>query len=300
MVKVKAYAKINLYLDVIGRRSDGYYNIRTIMQKINLADELIVKGSKKGIKIICNKEGVPSDKSNTVYKAVELLREYVQNSGIKKEKFTRSKGVEIKIDKNIPVAAGLGGGSSDAAGVLIALNKLWDLGLSLRTLEGLGSRIGADVPFFIRGGTAYCYGRGDKIKRLQSLGTLGVILLNPGYHVSTKWAYGNLKLKLTNKKNDNIIQRYAHIQRLKGDRGLTIKKLEKFLYNDLEETVIKKYPSIGKIKYKLKKAGVEAILMSGSGSTVFGLVPTQKFAEKVKEVLQQDDNCWIWVGKTRK
>lgn len=306
MVKVKAYAKINLYLDVVGKRTDGYHNVQTIMQEISLADELIIKLRREGIRIICNKKGVPADARNSVYRAVQLLREYKNQHNPKGSKSLQSQGVEIKIIKHIPVGGGLGGGSSDAAVTLVALNKLWNLGLSVNKLEELGGKIGADVPFFIRGGTAYGWGRGDILKRLKPLVPLYVILVNPGCQVPTKWAYENLKIGLTNKQNDNIIKKYAYIQRLKKSKfslakikNLTIKKLENFLYNVLTPTVIKKYPSIEKIQDELKTAGVKANLMSGSGATVFGLVSTRKSAQRTKEVLKQKESYWLWVGRTR-
>ncbi len=298
-MKIKAYAKINLYLDVIGKRADGYHNIQTIMQEINLADDLIIKSRKDGIKIICNQEGIPTDHRNLVYQAAKLIIEYLNKKNMRKAEFTKNKGVEIKICKNIPVASGLGGGSSDAASTLVALNKLWDLQLSVRILKKLGARLGADVPFFIEGGTAYCYGRGDKVKKLKSLGSLHIILINPCFPVSTKWVYKNLKLGLTNKKKNNIMHKYTYIQKLKAKKNLYFENLEKFLYNALEPTVKKKYSPIRIIKDTLKTMGLKTVLMSGSGSTVFGIVPTQKFAEQIKEVLTEKKSYWLWVGRTR-
>ncbi|MFH1784474.1 MAG: 4-(cytidine 5'-diphospho)-2-C-methyl-D-erythritol kinase [bacterium] len=298
MMRVKAYAKINLYLDVLKKRSDGYHEVKTVIQEIDLADELVIKNRKSGIKISCSDKGVPVDRTNTVYKAVEILLEHIAHKSIKTKKLKLYKGIEIRINKHIPVAAGLGGGSSDAASALVALNKLWALRLSLRTLESLASKVGSDVPFFIKGGTAYCWGRGEKVKKLPSSGIFNIVLVNPAHGVSTKWVYENLKLRLTNNININIINKYARINRIKRQKSLRTSKLEQFLYNALEPTVIKRYPSIGEIKTLLASVGIKGILMSGSGATVFGILPTPKFAKKVKEVFG-GRKSWIWVGKTR-
>jgi 4-diphosphocytidyl-2-C-methyl-D-erythritol kinase len=303
MMKIKAYAKINLYLDITGKRPDGYHNVATIMQEITLADELLVKLCRQGINISCDKQDVPLDENNTVYKAIKVLKDYIEKYKIKSVKFARNPGADIRIIKNIPSGGGLGGGSSDAAATLKALNKLWGLGLSVKKLQDLGAKVGADVPFFIKGGTAYGYGRGDILKPLKPLVPLAVILVNPNYQVSTKWAYENLKIGLTNERKDNIITKYSFIQKIKtkkpGSTGLIVQALETFLYNALTPTVVKKYPSIAKIQDTLRTRGVNTNLMSGSGSTVFGLVSTKKLAHETKEVLRQKAHYWLWVGMTR-
>lgn len=254
-VLVKAPAKINLTLDVLHKREDGYHEVEMVMTTIDLADriDLMLLADKK-IKITSKNRFVPDDERNLAYQAAKLLQ----------DRFHVNKGVEISIQKVIPVAAGLAGGSSDAAAVLRGLNKLWDLNLSLDELAALGSEIGADVSFCVYGGTALATGKGEKISPLPSPPSCWVILAKPIIGVSTAEIYGKLKL-------DGI-----HHPNTKG----MIEALENGDYagvcanvgNVLEEVTLKLYPEVASIKEQMLRFGADAVLMSGSGPTVFGLV----------------------------
>jgi len=253
-IKLKANAKINLFLDILNKRKDGYHNIRTIFQEISLTDEIYVREIKNGIKIFCAHPKVPTNKTNLVYKAADLLKKH---SGIKK-------GILIKIKKNIPVGGGLGGGSSDAAAVLKGLNKLWNLKLTKNQLAGIGKKIGADVPFFIYGGRCLGEGIGAQLTPLKIRKTEWYVLVKPPFEISTKNAYAYLRLTKT-RKTDKI----------------------KKCVNRLEDVVIPLYPEIKKIKDLLTESGAEFSLMSGSGSCVFGFVKNKIAGIRIKNRLQK-------------
>ncbi len=275
-------AKINLYLKVLGKRKDGYHNIETVMQKIDLCDTLILKERKKGIKIFCTDKRVPVDENNLCYQAADLLL----------KNFSLARGVEISIKKKIPVAAGLGGGSSNAASAFLGLNKLWDLRINEKELLKVGGEIGADVPFFISSfSTAKCKGKGDKISpfsfpptprspTLQSYGDGALrragsqkvcyLLVVPNFSVSTKEVYDGLGFFATQPKPLSLLE----------------------INNDLEKIVIRKFPLIARIKQEFEKLGVKSA-MSGSGPTVFGI-----FEEQGNEV--QRSNCEARIAKQAK
>ena len=252
---VKAPAKINLSLDVLHKRSDGYHEVEMIMTTIDLADriELTLLNEDK-INIVTHNRFVPDDQRNLAFQAAKLL----------KERFAIKKGVTIAIEKNIPVAAGLAGGSSDAAATLRGLNKLWNLGLSLDQLAELGAEIGSDVSFCVYGGTALAKGRGELITEIPAPPTCWVILAKPFIGVSTAEVYRRLDLKNVNHPNIG-----------KMIEALQTKDYEKVcgqVGNVLEEVTLNLYPEVAQIKEQMKRFGADAVLMSGSGPTVFGLV----------------------------
>lgn len=278
MMKLKANAKINLFLDVLNKRKDGYHNIKTIFQEISLSDELLIRETGEtrgtgGIKIFCDNPQIPTDKRNLVYKASDLI----------KKQFGIKNGIEIKIKKNIPVGAGLGGGSSDAAAVLRGLNKLWNLKLTKNQLVKIGKQIGADVPFFLYGGR--CLGKclGDKLTPLKIGKTRWYVIVKPPFEISTKFAYSHLtELKKTGK--------------IKLLCNFTLNPEQEFqgLKNRLEDVVIPLYPEIKKIKEKILDYGAEFSLMSGSGSCVFGIVRNRKLGEQIKNKIAQDGYT-VWL-----
>lgn len=252
---VKAPAKINLSLDVLHKRPDGYHEVEMIMTTIDLADriELALLDSDV-IKIVSLNRFVPDDQRNLAYQAANIL----------KEKFHVQKGVEIKIEKNIPVAAGLAGGSSDAAAVLRGLNKLWDLGLTLDELAVIGAEIGSDVSFCVYGGTALATGRGEIIKELPAPPVCWVILAKPFIGVSTADIYKRLDVETIDHPNTE-----------KMIESIALKDYDRMcesVGNVLENVTLSLYPEVAQIKEQIYKFGADAVLMSGSGPTVFGLI----------------------------
>ncbi|MED1569330.1 MULTISPECIES: 4-(cytidine 5'-diphospho)-2-C-methyl-D-erythritol kinase [Bacillus] len=252
---VKAPAKINLSLDVLGKRQDGYHEVKMIMTTIDLADRLeLTELVEDRIEILSHNRYVPDDQRNLAYQAAKLL----------KEKFNVKKGVSITIEKTIPVAAGLAGGSSDAAATLRGLNKLWNLGLTIDELAGLGAEIGSDVSFCVYGGTAIATGRGEKIEHIKTPPSCWVILAKPHIGVSTADVYGNLKLnRVTHPNVDKMVEVINH-----GD----YKGICDTVGNVLEDVTFAMHPEVARIKAQMKRFGADAVLMSGSGPTVFGLV----------------------------
>lgn len=269
-MKLKAFAKINLGLDVIGRREDGYHQVRMIMQTIRMFDQLeIEKSSTSGIRLSVNLPYVPTDSGNLVYRAASLLM----------EEFSIQEGVDIRLNKFIPVAAGMAGGSSDAAAALVGVNRLFDLGLSRKELMERGLRLGADVPYCVMRGTALAEGIGEKLTRLPALPSCYILIGKPGISVSTKYVYTNLKLdaRTEHPDIDGIIEALEN-QDLGGVTGK--------MGNVLESVTIPRYPVIEKIKDLMKAEGALNALMSGSGPTVFGIFDDRKTAERAQQKLR--------------
>ncbi|APM41031.1 4-(cytidine 5'-diphospho)-2-C-methyl-D-erythritol kinase [Clostridium kluyveri] len=249
---IKAYAKINLSLDVIGKREDGYHLLKMIMQTIDLYDLLNITPIEKGIEIKCNKSYIPCDKRNLVYKAVEL---FASSYGIKS-------GVSIDIIKNIPVAAGLAGGSSDAAAVLKVMRDIYIPELEYKNLIKLGTSIGADVPYCMIGGTALCQGIGEKVTSISSFKNHVLVLVKPFFGVSTAEVYKSLdinKIKI-HPDTDMLIN---------AINSGSLSKVSKNMKNVLENVTLKKHPLLRKIKNELIDFGALGALMSGSGPSIF-------------------------------
>ena len=254
-IQLKAYAKVNLALDIIGKRSDGYHEVRMIMQSIGLHDQLsiyITNDSK--IRVQTNLPFLPTNQSNIVYKAASLI----------KRKFQLDQGLYINLNKRIPVSAGLAGGSTDAAATLHGLNQLFDLKLSLKELMDIGVELGADVPFCLLGGTALSEGIGEKLTPLPPFPPCHILVVKPNFNVSTKNIYRQLNLNHI-KKRPNIDDL---IKNIKEDNlhGAT-----KNFSNVLETVTVKNHPLIQEIKDKMMELGAITSIMSGSGSTVFGI-----------------------------
>ena len=264
MLELLALAKINLSLNITGIRSDGYHELETIMQTVALADRLVFKAKERGIYVYYAPGLTPAGSDDLVYQAAWLLQEY---TGCRK-------GTNILIEKHIPVAAGLAGGSADAAATLKGLNQLWDLGLTKVQVLSLGERLGADVPFCLTGGTALARGKGEQIVALPPLPPWGVVLVNPSFSVSTAQvyqAYDQRNLKCP-PSNIRALIKAVEQKDLKGVAGL--------LYNALELVTASIYPEIALIKQELiAKTGALGVNMSGSGPTVFGLYPDLEAAE---------------------
>jgi len=256
---LKAPAKVNYRLDVLRRRPDGYHDLRMIMQRIDLCDEItITLSDTPGIRVSCGSDGVPDGPENIAWRAANALLSLSD----------REAGIDIAITKNIPVAAGLGGGSSDAATVLLGVNELLGLGLATERLMEIGVTLGADVPFFVFGKTALAEGIGEILTAIESVPPLWLVIVNPNIPVSTAWVYQSLRL--TGEQNGDTIPRF-----FKG-----VDDVCAVLANDLEPVTIGKYPVIGEIKERLIAEGAAGALMSGSGPTVFGLFEVEEEARR--------------------
>ncbi len=260
----KAPAKINLSLDVLHKRTDGFHEVKMIMTTIDLADRVeLVELPSDEIQIISHNRFVPDDQRNLAYQAALLLK---RRCGVKK-------GVSIAITKVIPVAAGLAGGSSDAAATLRGLNRLWKLGLSLDELAELGAEIGSDVSFCVYGGTALATGRGEKIQHIDTPPHCWVVLAKPTIGVSTADVYRNLNL--------NAVSHPDVEGMIDGIKGQNFEQICGLLGNVLESVTLKMYPEVANIKDQMKRFGADAVLMSGSGPTVFGLVQYESRLHRV-------------------
>ena len=264
-LKVIANAKINLYLDVIGKRQDGYHNLETIFHSISLNDELILKKrAKNGISVHCTHPDVPINKTNLAYLAAQSLYDEVGGFG----------GIDIHINKSIPVAAGLAGGSANAAATLIGVNKLFDLGVRDKVIRQIGGVLGADVPFCLHGGAAFGTGIGDILDPLPPLIDISVVLINSGLQITTESVFDKLHIPLTKSENNSIIiKSYFETGDLLGIAGN--------LYNLLEIPVFSNYPKLSELKNEVsKQEGCLGVLMSGSGATLFALMEDKSAAQQ--------------------
>ena len=275
-MKVTANCKLNLHLRITGKLPDGYHSLETIFQEIPFGDELEIEQSGDGnIHFSSSGIKIPDGGTNICVKAADIL----------KLKYGINKGCRIHLQKNVPIGAGLGGGSSDAAAVLRSLNSLWGIGLSNTELERTGLELGADVPFFIKGGCAWAEGKGEVLKPIKPVLQNGTILLiYPHLHINTVWAYKNLNLNLT-KTADNVI--FAEVSKLRNP----LRHYFEVFFNDFETVVFEKYPEIGKIKEFMINEGAEFSAMSGSGSTVFGFFTNEKMLEHAIRIA--DNNYFV-------
>lgn len=262
-VIIKCPAKINISLDVVGKREDGYHLLKTIMQNVSLFDEVTVKKSPEGINLYCNNGNVPCNSSNTAYKAASIMM----------DKFGIKEGVDIIIEKRIPISAGLAGGSTDAAGVIKAMNELFELGLANEDMMKLGIKIGADVPFCILEDTALAEGIGEVLTPIGPLDEVWFVLAKPDISVSTMEVYSKLRIdEIPRHPNTSKLIEYIE----KKD----IKNMALSMINVLETVTIKENPVIFDIKNIMMEFHALGSLMSGSGPTVFGIFEDKVSAEK--------------------
>ena len=268
-IRLKAMAKINLGLDVVRKREDGYHEVRMIMQTIRMYDQIELEPTEApGIRVSTNLNYLPTNEDNLVYKAAKLLM----------DEFDVKKGRNIGLRKFIPVAAGMAGGSSDAAAVMVGVNRLFHLNLSQKELMERGVKIGADVPYCILRGTALAEGIGEKLTHLPPAPAGYVLIAKPGIHVSTKFVYTNLKA--------NELESHPDIDgQIQAIRSGDLKKVAELCGNVLETVTIPAYPVIEEIKDVMKKGGALNACMSGSGPTVFGLFDDREKAKAVYENL---------------
>lgn len=252
-IYLRSYAKINWTLDVLFKREDGFHELRTIYQTISLHDLIRITETPAAIEIVCDDPQVPCDETNVAHKAATQLRKLVGTS----------LGARIEIEKRIPIAGGLGGGSSNAAAVLLGLSRLWKVEPADRELVKLAARLGSDVPFFLIGGTALGVGRGEEVYSIDEVECEHLVLVNPGFEVSTAEVYGKLS-RLTYQRSAAMMP--FTFFAAKGIRGLSLA-----VNNDLEEVVLTAHPEIAEVKRGLLSLGAKNALMSGSGATVFGV-----------------------------
>ena len=269
--QIKAYAKINLGLDVVRRLENGYHEVKMIMQTVNLYDELTLKRTTAGIRLTSDSGELPLDENNLIYKAARLMQEHY---GI-------AEGVSVKLKKNIPIAAGMAGGSTDAAATMLAMKELFGLETSKAELMKLGVKIGADVPYCILGGTALAEGIGEKLTPLPKAPECHLLVAKPDINVSTKYVYEHLDAAGVTKHPDidgmvNAIER--------GSLQGIIERLG----NVLETVTISAYPVISVIKDRMKELGAQGSLMSGSGPTVFGIFTEQEKAISAYEEIKSE------------
>jgi 4-diphosphocytidyl-2-C-methyl-D-erythritol kinase len=276
-VKIRAPAKINLRLRVIGKRGDGYHLLDTILLPVSLYDEIDISkvrqiggktAPKNRLTVSCNDPLVPAGRKNLAYQAALLILSDAK---------TKAR-VHIRIHKRIPVGAGLGGGSSDAAATLVGLNRLFRLGYSAKRLEEMSLALGADVPFFVKAVPARARGIGERLSPLRRVPRLWLIILHPNFPVSTGWVYRNLPSKLTKPIANTSINRWSG----------SLANLNKLLVNDLETVTMGRYPRIGLLKEELARQGAVGTLMSGSGSSVFGIFPSRRRAQRAWRQLRKD------------
>jgi len=260
---------------VLGKRPDGYHEVEMLMQMVGLYDEVSVALGGSNIKVQCDNEAVPADERNIAWKAAAKI---LDASGMKG-------GLSIEIRKKIPVAAGLAGGSGNAAAVLVAANKLLATKYKANQLADIGKLIGMDVPFFFYGPTAAAKGRGEIVKPLPAIPSCWVLLVNPRFETSTKWVYNNLNLRLTKKVDCTKISR------------LTVRNIAKELHNDLEAVTAAAHPEINKIKEALSAQKALGVRMSGSGPTVFGIFETEAACLAAENNLS-GEGWWLFPAQT--
>lgn len=279
--EIKAHAKINLSLDVLRKRDDGYHDLRMIMQSIELHDTVNIETAVSGIEVTCDSRWVPSGLENIAAKASLLIT----------DKYGIRDGLKINIEKKIPVAAGLAGGSTDAAAVLIGINSLFSLGISNSGLMEIGKQIGADVPFCIAGGTMLAEGIGDKLTELAPFRGVNLVLLKPKINVSTAWVYNNLDVgKIVNRPDTEALVNAVS----SGDTG----RVAAHMKNVLEIVTIPVYNVVQEAKDTLLELGAQGSMMSGSGPVVFGIFQELRQAEKAFE--KAEDSRWDrFLTKTR-
>lgn len=269
MITKYAKAKVNLTLDILGKRDDGYHEVEMIMQSIDLADIVTLEDA-ENIIVETDLAELADDRTNLAYRAAELLR----------DTYGKGRGAHIRIEKKIPLAAGLAGGSSDAAAVLLGLNELWKLGLDIDKLTALGARLGSDVPFCMIGGTMLAKGRGEVLARVPSLGEYPLVLVKPPLGVSTAAAYGGYRA-------ENVETHPTADRMIRAIESGNITRVYEAMGNVLETVTIPLRPEIDEIKRALVEAGADKAMMSGSGPTVFAFAKSAQDAKRIADTMKQ-------------
>jgi 4-diphosphocytidyl-2-C-methyl-D-erythritol kinase len=268
--------KVNLYLRIVGRRPDGYHELESVMLPLDFGDTLTFERQADGIFLTCDNPALPTDDRNLVVRAAKSL--------------STGQGVRIALEKRAPLAAGIGGGSSNAAKTLIGLNTLWNLGLAASQLDKLAAALGSDVNFFLQESAAICRGRGEAVEAIPCRLSATVLLVNPGFGISTPWAYGawaKAASRLTAPTPDvNLLRRALATDDLAA--------LSVCLYNALESPSVGKFPILALLKQRLRSGGASGALMSGSGATVFGLFRDEMVARNCEDELRKEFGSSLW------
>jgi 4-diphosphocytidyl-2-C-methyl-D-erythritol kinase len=295
VITAGAPAKINLGLRVLGKRSDGYHNVLSLMVPVSLHDELRFELGSRGVDLRCPNSDLPTDAQNLVYRAAQLVLDVCR----------RDKGVRIELEKSIPVGAGLGGGSSDAATTLRAVNQLLGSPLAVSDMHPLAVKLGADVPFFLLGQWAMAQGIGDRLTSIHNVPTFWTVLMHPHFQVSTRWAYENLTLTTgPNGSKFNFLgdtstgEMTTSHQRLLDRRQLTLEDVLPLLVNDFEPLVFGHYPQLHDLRETLLAADARAVAMTGSGPTLVGLFRSEKEARAAHSLLCRRDDITSFVAHT--
>ena len=276
-ILLPSYAKINLGLQVFGKRDDGYHEIRSILQQIDLKDEIEIKLHKEPhIHFSCDSPTIPADSTNLCVRAAYLIQQYTK----------KGRGAKITLTKRIPAGAGLGGGSSNGAVVLLGLNQLWDAKLSSLELQELASKLGVDVPFFIRGGACLATGKGDSLEKVRLPDKFSVLIVFPQITISTKWAYDQVNLDLTMNKKNITFETFKDINFNNVD-------FFKIFKNEFEDIVFLEYPVLAEIKKQLYEVNALYASMSGTGSALYGLFCDDREAFSAQQKFQDRHQTFV-------
>ncbi|MGH7255600.1 MAG: 4-(cytidine 5'-diphospho)-2-C-methyl-D-erythritol kinase [Nitrospirales bacterium] len=280
-LRLSAPAKVNLVLRVLDRRPDGYHNLWSLMQTVELADELALKVRPDTAEVVlrCTGTSLPTDGRNLVVRAAQLV---LGRAG-------RRVGLDIDITKRIPISAGLGGGSSDAAATILALNHLLGLGWSTRRLADLAQQLGSDVPFFLHGPTALIEGRGEQVTPARLTGSRWIVLVNPGFPISTRWAYAHLA-----ERREAVRPVRQELTRLQERGQASWDEVVPLMENDFESVLLPLHDELARIKHGLLAAGAEQALVSGSGATVFGIFPNEEAAGRARDRLAVQERWRVY------
>lgn len=286
MLTARAYAKINLGLRILRKREDGYHDIETVFHRVNICDEVTISLSSK-ISLSCNRSDLPVDEGNLCTRAARMLQ----------AKVNVKDGVHIQLTKSIPVGAGLGGGSSDAAATLLSLNKLWSLNLDVTQLEPLAIQLGSDVPYFLREGNAYATGRGETLERIDLDLPYWIVLAYPNIHISTAWAYENTQIPArpdwSGQSGGSNPQSPINLKQILLRDLDNARRFMTLLPNDFEPLILRTHPAVAQVKKALYELGAEFAQMSGSGSSVYGLFSNEESANNAAEKVKKNNQVFI-------
>ena len=280
-------AKINLYLRIVGKRPDGYHELETVMLPLDFGDQISLLSRKTGITLACDDPRLPTDDSNLALRAARVMA----------KAFGTDRGAKIGLKKRTPLAAGLGGGSSNAAATLLGLNRLWKLNAPSKKLHTLAASLGSDINFFMAGGAALCRGRGEKIEPVPCKLSGAILLVNPGFGISTKWAYESWARSATESRLTVPPPEVSLLLRALAEDDLA--GVSRCLSNSLEAPSIRKFPVLELIKRAMRDGGAVGALMSGSGATVFGLFPDAKLAKASAQRVREQFGPSMWTQVTK-